>query len=279
MSYENDVEAENARLKVEVERWRDASGLRVAGMEPPEPLMLVLAINHQTAMLEQSQARERTALRERDEARNDARLVNESCDDWKSQAEKEKAARERAEADCAALRAVLADVEHVAMPEGADGTMLYCPLCGETVSGHDEGCALGHALHGVVSPGTALLERLRAADGDGHEVARLTEENRCLRSRLDESAAVNRAAVAVVEAARKAMLEDDLATGADFGPVGDALAAYDAMGAKGEAHTHNDPDANGCRPCDKADTEAQKTRECSVCGHEGHCGITCPEQA
>lgn len=217
------VEAENARLRAREKEWQAAAG----GLE--EPGMLALAVNHQTAMLENSQDRERTALRERDEARalsadrgTEALEAIAACD-------AEKAARERAEADCAALREALKD-----------------------------------------GMGAALIERLRAAEHKSIlaetmlKILGLREQENVVNAAVSIRDRVS-AAVAVVEAARKLCLTDEETVYALSG----AITAYDALGAEGEAvetHTHNDPDANGCRPCDRADA----VRACPKTPHGKH---------
>lgn len=96
----------------------------------------------------------------------------------------------------AALVAVLQSVEHIDSRNPSEG-MRYCPACGECESGHSDGCALGHALHGASPAGAALLAEM---EGLRKEVARLTDlaadrglealnaisDNDALRARLAE---------------------------------------------------------------------------------------------
>lgn len=69
--------------------------------------------------------------------------------------------REKAEADCAALKHILAGLERSG--SGSPTRDGFCPVCA-FADGHSDSCDLGHALHGAFPAGDTILERLRAAE-------------------------------------------------------------------------------------------------------------------
>lgn len=217
----NRLQAENAQLLRDIETYRkraDYAAQSQSSAHSREADALARA--------ERAEDRERTALRERDEARQYLDVVRQCRDINGRQRDENFDARERAEADCAVMREKMlraADaLRHggfVDLAVGADPGSALLERLRAAESSRDENWREVGALMGVLYyVDKATHDAVVKSGGPAAEAARVGE-------RL-------RAAEAVVGAVRRYL---DPKSANDMWPVRNALASYDALSAKGEA--------------------------------------------
>jgi hypothetical protein len=165
-----DAALAEARREAEKERdeWKQEAELKQAALASAERDLDDANAAREQAERERDEARSLASQRWQD--RHDALGVKTreglTASEWllrTGKAERERdeavAARERAEADNAAMRDVLLVVERGGTDCRTDQSC--CPSCGARGPTHDEACRLWHALHSASMPGAALLERKR----------------------------------------------------------------------------------------------------------------------